>query len=53
MPLHCDIVTKVNSDTIEVVGGNINNRVERKTLSLNKDGYLNHDKYFTIIKNNA
>ena len=53
MPLHCDIVTKVNSDTIEVVGGNINNRVERKTLNLNNEGYLSHQDYFTIIKNNA
>ena len=51
MPLHCDIVTKVNSDTIEVVGGNISNRVERKTLSLNAEGYLNENKYFVIIKN--
>ncbi len=53
MPLHCDIVTKVNSDSIEVVGGNVNNRVERKTLNLNSDGFLSHDKYFTIIKNNT
>jgi len=53
MPLHCDIVTKVNSDTIEVVGGNINNRVQRKTLNLNNEGYLSHQDYFTIIKNNA
>ena len=50
-PLHCDIVTKVNKNDIEVVGGNINNKVDRANLSLNKDGYLNEQDYFVIIRN--
>mgnify|MGYP003635363737 CR=1 FL=1 len=50
-PLHCDIVTSVSKNSIEVIGGNINNKVERKTISLNQDGFVNESKYFVIIKN--
>ena len=50
-PLHCDIVTKVNKRDIEVVGGNINNKVDRANLSLDKNGYLNEQDYFVIIRN--
>tara|TARA_R110002012_G_scaffold59532_3_gene155783 strand:+ start:12563 stop:13213 length:651 start_codon:yes stop_codon:yes gene_type:complete len=50
-PLHCDIVTKVNKKDVEVVGGNINNKVDRANLSLNSKGYLNENDYFVIIRN--
>lgn len=49
--LHCDIVVDVNDDSIEVVGGNINNKVEKVTLTLDEDGFLNAEDYFVIIKN--
>ena len=50
-PLHCDIITKVNKEDIEVIGGNINNKVDRANLNLDKDGYLNEQDYFVIIRN--
>lgn len=49
--LHCDIVVDINNDSIEVVGGNINNKVEKVTLTLDEDGFLNAEDYFVIIKN--
>ena len=49
--LHCDIVTSISGNTVTVVGGNINDKVERVSLSLNEDGYLNEEDYFVIIKN--
>lgn len=52
-PLHCDIVTKVNSDTIEVIGGNVDNKVKRTSISLDSEGFVDQDKYFVIIKNKA
>ena len=52
-PLHCDIVTKVNSDSIEVVGGNLSNKVKRVSISLNNEGFVDEDKYFVIIKNRS
>jgi len=49
--LHCDIVTKVNKTDVEVIGGNIDNKVKRGNLSLDTLGYLNEANYFIIIKN--
>ena len=50
-PLHCDIVTKVNKNDIEVVGGNVNNKVDKANLSLDDKGYLNQTDYFVLIRN--
>lgn len=49
--LHCDIVTKVHKDSVIVVGGNVNDKVQRKTLSLDSKGYINEPDYFVLIKN--
>ena len=49
--LHCDIVTKVNSESIEVVGGNAQNKVARVELPLDDNGFLTTNDYFVIIKN--
>ena len=49
--LHCDIVTKVNKSSVIVVGGNVNNKVQRQTLSLDSNGYVNEPDYFVLIKN--
>jgi hypothetical protein len=49
--LHCDIVTKVHKNSVIVVGGNVNNKVQRKTLSLDSKGYINDSDYFVLIKN--
>ena len=48
--LHCDIVTDVNNSNIEVVGGNLNNKVKQTELSLNDKGYISDRDYFVIIK---
>tara|TARA_R100001244_G_scaffold132387_2_gene108677 strand:- start:4249 stop:4890 length:642 start_codon:yes stop_codon:yes gene_type:complete len=49
--LHCDVVTSIDNNTLTTIGGNIDNKVKRTTLSLSEDGYLNEDGYFVIIKN--
>lgn len=49
--LHCDIVTKVNKKDIEVVGGNIYNKVNKANLTLDDKGYLNQTDYFVLIRN--
>lgn len=33
IPTHCDIVTNVNGNSITVIGGNVNQRVTRKTVA--------------------
>jgi len=48
--LHCDIVTDVDDSTLEVVGGNLYNKVKTAELSLNDKGYLTDKDYFVIIK---
>jgi hypothetical protein len=48
--LHCDIVVDVHNDSIDVVGGNLGNKVKKVNLSLNEDGYLNEHDYFVVIK---
>jgi len=48
--LHCDIVTDVNNSNIEVVGGNLYNKVKETELSLDNKGYLSDKDYFVIIK---
>ncbi len=37
---HCDIVVAVNSNQIEVIGGNVGNSVTRRPLALDTQGYL-------------
>lgn len=49
--LHCDIVTDVTKDSVIVVGGNINNKVTQKKLTLDSKGYINEPDYFVLIKN--
>ena len=52
-PLHCDIVTRVDENSIEAVGGNLSNKVKKVTISLDEEGYVNEPNYFVIIKNRA
>ena len=51
---HCDIVVKKTSDTIDVIGGNVNHTVGKKTVELNSDGTVKAGsagkKWFTVIK---
>tara|TARA_B110001469_G_scaffold123454_1_gene135520 strand:- start:163 stop:861 length:699 start_codon:yes stop_codon:yes gene_type:complete len=48
--LHCDIVTEFSSDYITVVGGNVNNKVDRSEIAIDSDGYIKDEDYFVIIK---
>jgi len=48
---HCDIVTKINDDKAEVIGGNVSDSVTKKIYKLN-NGKIIDDKIFVIIKNN-
>ena len=50
--LHCDIVTKVNKNSITIIGGNVNNKVSESELETNSSGFITNPNYFTIIKNN-
>ena len=51
---HCDIVVKKTSDSIDVIGGNVNHTVGKKTVELNSDGTVKAGsagkKWFTVIK---
>ncbi len=51
---HCDIVVKKTADTIDVIGGNVNHTVGKKTVQLNSDGTVKAGsagkKWFTVIK---
>lgn len=47
---HCDIVTKVNKDSIETIGGNVSDKITKRVVPL-KDGYINKSGYFAIIEN--
>lgn len=49
--LHCDIVTEVDKTKVVVVGGNLDNKVKEKELSLDSKGYINEPDYFVLIKN--
>jgi hypothetical protein len=53
---HCDIVVDVNKikGNIEVIGGNVNDGVTKRILTVDSKGYLNdyNNDWFTIIKNN-
>ena len=48
---HCDIVVKIDKNKAEVIGGNVNNTVGKKTINL-KNGKLNDTQkdWFTLIK---
>jgi hypothetical protein len=52
---HCDIVVSKTADTIDVIGGNVNHTVGKKTVPLNLDGTVKKGsvgkKWFTVIKN--
>lgn len=47
---HGDIVVKVNSGSIEVIGGNLSDSVSKNTYYLTSGGYLNSTAHFAIIK---
>jgi len=51
---HCDIVVKKSSDSIEVIGGNVNHTVGKKVVSLDSNGKVKEGsagkKWFAIIK---
>lgn len=48
---HCDIVTKLSDTEAETIGGNVSNSVTKTKVKL-KNGKLDNDKYFVVIKNN-
>jgi hypothetical protein len=52
---HCDIVTKVRSKSIDVIGGNVSQRVFKKKLPLDAEGYVKkkitgENQYIAIVK---
>ncbi len=51
---HCDIVTARSAGSLQVIGGNVSNRVERKTLRTNASGHIslagNQRHYFAVIR---
>lgn len=51
---HCDIVVKKGNGFIEVIGGNVGQAVTKKTLLVDKKGFLidkNYD-WFAVLKSN-
>jgi len=52
---HCDIVTKVRSRSIDVIGGNVSQSVFKKKLPLDSGGYVRkkdakENQYIAIVK---
>ena len=47
---HCDLVTKIENDKAEVIGGNVSNSVSKKIYKLN-NGKVIDKEVFVIIKN--
>lgn len=47
---HGDIVTRVDAATIRTIGGNVNQNVDAKTLTIDATNHLPHPGYFAIIK---
>tara|TARA_R110000751_G_scaffold90890_7_gene178258 strand:- start:8110 stop:8751 length:642 start_codon:yes stop_codon:yes gene_type:complete len=47
---HCDIVTKIDKDFAEVIGGNVSNGVTKKYVPIIKKIVQSGDKRFVIIK---
>ena len=50
---HSDIVVAVRSDAIDMIGGNVENSVTRRTLALNADGSIDSTRYpaFVVVQN--
>lgn len=49
--LHGDIVVAVRDNEIDVVGGNVGNKVKKTTIALDEDGFVANPDTFAIIKN--
>ena len=51
---HCDIVVAKNKNQIEVIGGNVNQSVTKKILSIDSQGIVSdkNNNWFTVIKTN-
>jgi hypothetical protein len=51
---HCDIVTARSAGSLQVIGGNVSNRVERKTLRTDASGHVSlagrQRHYFAVIR---
>lgn len=50
---HSDIVVSVGNDSLDVIGGNVENSVTRRTLALNPDGTIDTSRYpaFVVVEN--
>ena len=48
---HCDIVTKIENDKVEAIGGNVSNSVS-KSYYKTSNGKIIDPKIFVVIKNN-
>lgn len=50
---HSDIVVEVRSDALDMIGGNVDNSVTRRTVALNGDGSIDTSLYpaFVVIEN--
>lgn len=48
---HCDIVTKIEPDKVEAIGGNVSNSVTKSTYKIS-NGKIIDPKIFVVIKNN-
>jgi hypothetical protein len=50
---HADIVVSIANDSMDVIGGNVENSVTRRTLALNPDGTIDTSQYpaFVVIEN--
>lgn len=50
MKTHCDIVSSVHQNSIKVIGGNVNNSVSMRTISIDSNGFISNSRYFAVIK---
>jgi len=47
---HCDVVTKIEKDYIEVIGGNVNQGVTKKSIPIKNGIVQEGNKRFVVIK---
>src|SRR5205085_2388434 len=53
MKTHCDVVTGVAPDGLEVIGGNVSNSVLRRKVRVDSAGHVTDPDYFAVIKVDA
>ena len=47
---HCDVIVNANRNQLTVIGGNVSNSVNQKTIPIDANGLIQHPRIFAVIK---